>query len=191
MKKSYFPIITLGWITTTVLLVGLSLLADYNRLEKSLSSDAHYVYSSVYEKTYINEILLQNFTVLVSARPDDLEAIRSFANEMRKRYPHIERLQIQQQGPSITSSFGSNSSYNINPQDNSYNSSFPVTFIEPLTPDTRYLLNQDLLADSVFSETISFARRYHQPVASPPFPLGKRITGYGLFLAFFDRNTPP
>ena len=43
----------------------MSLSADYSRLQKLLSNDAHFIYSSVYEKTYINEILLQNFTVLV------------------------------------------------------------------------------------------------------------------------------
>lgn len=191
MQKRYFPFITLGWLALTLLLVGLSLFSDYNRLQKSLSSDAHFIYSSVYEKTYINEVLLQNFTVLVSARPDDVDAIRSFANEMRKRYPHIERLQIHHQAPPLTTGYGTTSQFNVNPDANSYNASFPIIFIEPLTPDTRYLLNKDLLADPVFAETINFARRYHQPVASPPFTLNNNRSSYGLFLAFFDRNTAP
>ncbi|WP_299197473.1 ATP-binding protein [uncultured Amphritea sp.] len=191
MQRSYFPFITAGWLILTLSMAGLSLYADYSRLKKSLSNDAHFVYSSVYEKAYINEVLLQSFTVLVSSTPNDQESIRSFANEMRKRYPHIERLQIQQQKKPLSPSYGIAENYNVDPTKDDFKAIFPVTFIEPLNPDTRYLLNTDLLSDPVFTETIRFARKYHQPVTSPPFLLDNNKTGYGLFLAFFERNTAP
>ena len=191
MRKSHFSLITAVWLVLTFMMVGFSLFADYKRLQTTLSNDAHYVYSSVYEKAYINEVLLQNFTVLVSARPNDTGAISSFANDMRKRYPHIERLQIQQQKPAPQSSFGSTTDYNVSPSQPLSNALFPITFVEPLNADTRYLLNDDLMTDPVFTETISFARRYHQPVASQPFRLDNGQSGYALFLAFFDRNTRP
>ena len=182
MQKSYFPFITAGWLLLTLIMAGLSLYTDYSRLKKSLSNDAHFVYSSVYEKAYINEVLLQSFTVLVSSTPNDQESIRRFANEMRKRYPHIERLQIQQQKNLYASANHTLDNVKV---------SFPVSFIEPLNPDTRYLLNKDLLADPVFTDTIQFARKYHQPVTSSPFLLSNNKTGYGLFLAFYDRKTAP
>ncbi|WP_428036743.1 ATP-binding protein [Amphritea sp.] len=191
MQRSYFPFITAGWLILTLIMVGFSLYADYSRLKKNLNNDAHFVYSSVYEKAYINEVLLQSFTVLVSSTPNDQESIRSFANEMRKRYPHIERLQIQQQHHPLSPNFGSAENYSVDPTKDNLKASFPVIFIEPLNPDTRYLLNKDLLADPLFTDTIRFARKYHQPVTSPPFPLGNNKTGYGLFLAFFERNTAP
>lgn len=191
MRKGHFSLITAVWLVLTFLMVGLSLFADYKRLQTTLSNDAHYVYSSVYEKAYINEVLLQNFTVLVSSRPNDIGAISSFANDMRKRYPHIERLQIQQQKTAPQSSYGSTTDYNVSPDQPLSNALFPITFVEPLNADTRYLLNDDLMADPVFTETISFARRYHQPVASQPFGLDNGQSGYALFLAFFDRNTKP
>lgn len=184
MQKSYFPLTTVIWLLLTLLMVSISLLSDYDRLRKKISNDAHFVYSSIYEKTYINEVLLQNFTVLVSATPNDHEAIRRFANEMRKRYPHIERLQIQHQQPLYLST---NSA--VNNTDIAHH--FPVTFVEPLNSDTRYLLHKDLLSDPIFAETIRFAQKYHQPVTSPPFPLEGNRSGYGLFLAFFERDAKP
>ncbi len=191
MRKSHFSLITAVWLLLTFLMVGLSLFADYKRLQTTLSNDAHYVYSSVYEKAYINEVLLQNFTVLVSSQPNDIGAISSFANDMRKRYPHIERLQIQQQKTAPQSSYGSTTNHNVSPDQPLSNALFPITFVEPLNADNRYLLNDDLMADPVFTETISIARRYHQPVASQPFRLDNGQSGYALFLAFFDRNTKP
>lgn len=191
MQRSYFPFITSGWLIFTLIMVGLSLYTDYSRQQENLSNDAHFVYSSVYEKAYINEVLLQSFTVLVSSTPNDQESIRSFANEMRKRYPHIERLQIQQQQKPLGPNFGIAENYNVDPTQDGFETTFPITFIEPLSPDTRYLLNADLLSDPMFTETIRFARKYHQPVTSPPFPLDNNKTGYGLFLAFFERNTAP
>lgn len=191
MQRSYFPFITTGWLMLTLMMAGLSLYADYSRLKKDLSNDAQFVYSSIYEKAYINEVLLQSFTVLVSSSPNDQESIRSFANEMRKRYPHIERLQIQRQQKVDGSNFGRAEDFRIDPTRDDFSVRFPITFIEPLNPDTRYLLNKDLLTDPVFTETIRFVRKYHQPVTSPPFTLDNNKTGYGLFLAFFERNTAP
>ncbi|MBU2967128.1 histidine kinase [Amphritea sp. 2_MG-2023] len=188
MQRSYFPLTTTIWFFLTILMLSISLVSDYDRLKKKLSNDAHFVYSSIYEKTYINEVLLQNFTVLVSADPENDAVIRRFANEMRKRYPHIERLQIQHQLPPLSISYGAATDYKIDPTNTDFNARFPVTFIEPLNSDTRYLLNKDLLADPLFAETIRFARQYHQPVTSPPFPLDHNKSGYGLFLAFFERN---
>ncbi|MDO6565027.1 histidine kinase [Amphritea sp. 1_MG-2023] len=189
MQKSYFSLTTAIWLSLTLLMVSISLLSDYDRLKKTLRNDAHFVYSSIYEKTYINEVLLQSFTLLVSAAPNDDEAIRGFAHEIRRRYPHIERLQIQQQRPPLSQSYGTTSHYQIDPQGTHHNARFPITFIEPQTSDTRYLLNKDLLADPLFAETIRFARQYHQPITSPPFPLEQKQNSYGLFLAFFARDT--
>ncbi|MBQ0757609.1 MAG: CHASE domain-containing protein [Amphritea sp.] len=191
MQRNFFPFITTGWLLLTLIMVGLSFYADYNHLKKNLTSDAQFVYASVYEKAYINEVLLQSFTVLVSSSPNDHEAIRSFANEMRKRYPHIERLQIQQQQKSITTNYGKASDYNLDPTNDDFSARFPIIFIEPLNPDTRYLLNKDLFSDPIFSSTIGFARKYHQPITSPPFKLDEKQNGFGLFLAFFERNTAP
>lgn len=191
MQRNFFPFVTTGWLLLTLIMVGLSLFADYSRLKKNLSNDAQFVYASVYEKAYINEVLLQSFTVLVSSSPNDHEAIRSFANEMRKRYPHIERLQIQQQQKSITTNYGKITNYRLDPTNDDFSARFPITFIEPSNPDTRYLINKDLLSDPVFANTIGFARQYHQPITSPPFKLDDKKNGYGLFLAFFERNTAP
>ena len=191
MQRNFFPFITTGWLLLTLIMVGLSLYADYTNLKKSVSNDAQFVYASVYEKAYINEVLLQSFSVLVSSLPNDHEAIRSFANEMRKRYPHIERLQIQQQQVPFTTNYGKATGYNLDPTSDEFSARFPITFIEPLNPDTRYLLKKDLLSDPVFTNTIRFARNYHQPIASPSFKLDEQQNGYGLFLAFFERNSPP
>lgn len=188
MQKSYFPLTTTVWLSLTLLMVSISLLSDYDHLKKKLSNDAHFVYSSVYEKTYINEVLLQNFTILISASPNDHDAIRRFASEIRKRYPHIERLQIQQQKLPSNISDSHTSDYHLNQANNDINTRFPVTFVEPLNADTRYLLNKDLLAVPLLTETLHFARKYHQPVTSPPFPISHNKTGYGLFLAFFERG---
>lgn len=191
MQKSYFPLTTTIWLSLTLLMVSISLLSDYDRLKKKLSNDAHFVYSSVYEKTYINEVLLQNFTILVSASPNDHDAIRRFASEIRKRYPHIERLQIQQQKLPSNISYSSTNNYHLDQDNSDFNARFPVTFIEPLNADTRYLLNKDLLTEPLFTETLRFARKYHQPVTSPPFPISHNKQGYGLFLAFFERDAEP
>ncbi|WP_432471259.1 ATP-binding protein [Amphritea sp. HPY] len=192
MRKTYFPLITAAWLALTIVMMGLTLLSDYNRLNKNLTSDAHYVYSSAYEKTHINEVLLQNFTALVSANPLDQAVIRSFASDMRKHYPHIIRLQILQQQPisPTDSAYFTGTAFN---SDNNETQPlpFPIIFIEPLSPDTRYLLGDDLQLNPTFDETIKYARKYHQPVASPPFALTNQRTGYSLFLAFYDRNTPP
>lgn len=191
MQRSYFPFVTMGWLVLTLIMVGLSLYTDYSKLKKNLSNDAQFVYSSIYEKAYINEVLLQSFTVLVSSTPNDQESIRSFANQMRKRYPHIERLQIQHQQKAEGGNFGRAENYHIDPTKDDFSSRFPITFVEPLNPDTRYLLNRDLLTDPVFTESIRFARKYHQPVTSPPFLLDNNKISYALFLAFFERNTAP
>ncbi|MEH6575612.1 MAG: ATP-binding protein [Amphritea sp.] len=203
MYKPKTPLITAVWFTLTIIIIGLTITADYNRIQKNLTNNTHYVYSSVYEKTYINEVLLQNFTALVSANPSDQKAIRNFANDIRKRYPHIFRLQIQQQTLSNQSNEISNKRKatldSFEPVFGSVaddlkttgTSRFPITFLEPLNADTRYLLGNDLLTDNQFTETLSFAQRYHQPVASSPFSLAKSSTAYALFLAFYDRNIAP
>lgn len=191
MRKGRLSIIVSLWLLLTLIVAGLSLFADYRQLRTQLSNDAHYVYSSVYEKAYINEVLLQNFAALISARPHDISTIGSFANDMRKRYPHIERLQILQQNIPPQSHFGSSSEYTVSAEEPLSYARFPITFVEPLNADTRYLLNDDLSANPVFSETINFARRYHQPVASPPFTLDNGQSGYGLFLAFFEQGIKP
>jgi len=192
MRKTYFPLITAAWFTLTIVIMGFTLLSDYNRLNKTLTSDAHYVYSSVYEKIHINEVLLQNFTALISANPTDQAVIRSFSGDMRKHYPHIVRLQILQQQPLTPADAANFTDTASNSSDNKPQAlPFPITFIEPLSPDTRYLMGDDLQLNPTFGETIKYARKYHQPIASPPFELPNQRTGCSLFLAFYDRNTPP
>jgi len=184
MRRHFFPVISITWLLATLALMGLALAADYYRLKKDLTANAHYIYTSVYEKTHINEILLQNFATLISANTTQLPVIRSFAADLRKRYPHIVRLQLQQQqqplllldqeAPADGNRFG-----------------FPIIFVEPLSSDTRYLLNNDLQNDPLFAETLMYARKYHQPVASPPFELIDQRSAYGLFLALFNRHSAP
>ncbi len=197
MLKPQFPLVTAIWISITVLMLGLSVRSSYVLLQKRLDNNTQYVYSSVYEKTYINEILLQNFTSLVSANPQDFVTIRSYANEMHNRYPQIMRFQIQQQAAASHHE----ETLAANPFEPLFgqpdlnkevlaHSNFPLTFIEPLTDDTRDLMGQKLEDDPTLSETLSFAQRYHQPVSSAPFR-GENTTQYALFLAFYERNATP
>ncbi|WP_271272488.1 ATP-binding protein [Aliamphritea hakodatensis] len=197
MSKPQFPLVTAIWISITVLMLGLSVRSSYSLLQKRLNNNTQYVYSSVYEKTYINEILLQNFTALVSANPRDFVTIRSYANEMHKRYPQIMRLQIQQQAPSpppeqtVSGPFEPLFGQPDLSREVLANTNFPLTFIEPLTADTRYLMGHNLEDDPALSETLSFAQRYHQPVSSAPFRGENTAQVYALFLAFYDRNAAP
>ncbi len=197
MYKPQFPLITVVWLLLTVVMLGLTIGADINRIHKRLTNNAHYVYSSIYEKTYLNEVLLQNFTALVSANPDDLGTIHSFANDMRKRYPNIIRLQIQQQaatgtGQQMITQTGTEDPATPNSTSMAFdNAHFPISFVEPLNADTRHLLGDDLLQDVLFTNTLNYARRYHQPVASLPFTLEDGSQAYALFLAFYDRNNAP
>lgn len=196
MFKPQFPLVTAIWFSITVLMLGLTVKTDYARMQKRLTNNTHYVYSSVYEKTYINEVLLQNFTALVSANPGDISTIRSYASDMRSRYPHIVRFQIQQQtAPTGDDTSSSNFEPVFGQADTNQailaSANFPVTFIEPLNPDNRYLMGSNLQEDPVFRETLGFAQRYHQPVSSAPFKGENGNQSYALFLAFYDRNTVP
>ena len=189
MYKPRFPLITALWVCLTIAMIAQTIMVDLSQMQKRLTDNTHYVYSSVYEKTYINEVLLQNFTALVSANTPDQEAIHSFANDMRKRYPHIVRLQIQQQA-------GSEKNAGVTPTSKDTQASadkvaLPIIFVDPLNADTRYLLGDDLLTDKQFIDTLNIARRYPQPVASPPFALDNGNHAYALFLAFYGRNIAP
>lgn len=197
MLKPQFPLVTAIWLSITVLMFGLTIKSNYSRMQERLSNNTHYVYSSVYEKTHINEVLLQNFTALVSANPEDFVTIRSYANEMRRRYPQIVRFQIQQQADITLPETDFKNSFEPvfgQPDLNRTvlaHSNFPLTFVEPLNADTRYLMGRNLQDNPAVNETLGFAQRYHQPVSSAPFISDNGEQVYALFLAFYDRNSAP
>lgn len=177
---------------------------DYNRIQQQVSEEASYLYDNIYDRTRLNELLLQSFTTLVDAQPDDHQALRRFATSMRARNPHIARLQLQQR-VSITQQrrfeqgmhARGYSYFSIRLSDdrpeligsNGERVFFPFTFIEPFNSETRRFLGLDMSTDAQFASSFLDSVYYRRPVATAPFTLDDGRTAYTLYQAVVPHSS--
>lgn len=171
---------------------------DYTRIQQQVSEEASYLYDNIYDRTRLNELLLQSFTTLVDAQPNDHQALRRFATSMRARNPHIARLQLQEQVAVSEQrrfeqgmhargyTYFSIRRNNDHPEligSNGERVFFPFTFIEPFNSETRRFLGLDMSTDAQFASSFLDSVYYRRPVANAPFTLDDGRAAYTLYQA--------
>ncbi len=177
---------------------------DYTRIQQQVSEEASYLYDNIYDRTRLNELLLQSFTTLVDAQPDDHQALRRFATSMRARNPHIARLQLQER-VSVSQqrrfekgmhargyTYFSIRLKNDRPEligSNGERVFFPFTFIEPFNSETRRFLGLDMSTDAQFASSFLDSVYYRRPVATTPFTLDDGRAAYTLYQAVVPHSS--
>lgn len=193
------------WLLLTACLQLFLLNLDYSRIQQQVRDEAGYLYDSIYDRTRLNEVLLQSFTTLVDAQPNDHQALRRFATSMRTRNPHIARLQLQER-VSITDQ----SAFELKMRARGYNYFsirlnetpahvsgsmgerifFPFTFLEPFNSETRRFLGLDMGTDPHFAQSFLNSVYYRRPVATEPLKLDDGRSAYTLYQAVYTNNNP-
>lgn len=203
---------TMRWYTWSLLLTGLVatvgllsflVLLDYDRVQQQVEDEASYLYDSIYDRTRINEVLLQSFSTLTATQADNHQVLRRFATAMRSRYPHVARLQLQQQVTDdnrntfehAVRAFGYThfslhlpdpvDEANPTPATPEY---FPFTFVEPFNADTWHLLGKDNSQSDAISSAFRNSIYYRRPVATLPFKLDDGRTAYTLYQAILPEH---
>lgn len=192
------------WLILTGCLQLVLINLDYSRIQQQVSEEASYLYDNIYDRTRLNELLLQSFTTLVDAQPDDHQALRRFAISLRARNPHIARLQLQERVSVRQQSrfeqgmhargytyFSIRLNNNDQPELISSNGErvfFPFTFIEPFNSETRRFLGLDMSTDAQFASSFLDSVYYHRPVATLPFTLDDGRAAYTLYQAIVPRS---
>ena len=194
------------WLLLTGCLQLFLLNIDYGRIQKQVNDEAGYLYDSIYDRTRLNEVLLQSFTTLVDAQPDDHQALRRFATGMRTRNPHIARLQLQER-VSINDQnafeetmrtrgydyfsirFGEDQTQVSGNQGERI--FFPFTFLEPFNSETRRFLGLDMSTNTHFAQSFLDSVYYRRPVATEPFILDDGRSAYTLYQVVYANNHSP
>ncbi|MGB0466995.1 MAG: CHASE domain-containing protein [Pontibacterium sp.] len=194
----YKWILPLLWLLLTAVVQLFLLQLDYSRIQKHLSDEAGYLYDSVYDRTRLNEVLLQNFSIIVDTHPNDHLTLRRFATTLRARYPHVERLQVQQRVNATEKTQFEQSMRTLgysyftlrSKHKNSSNQDlfFPFTFIEPFNSETRRFLGLDMSQEDRYSESFLTSIYYRQPVATKSFELDNGNTAYTLYQAVYPNG---
>lgn len=169
LKKWIAPAL---WLLVTAFIQVLLITFEFNAVRKQLNDEASYLYDSVYDRSRVNEVLLESFSALTAVHVDNEDPLRRFSSSVRAKYPHIERLQIHNSG-------------------NGPDGGFPLTFLDPLNADTRYLLNARSLSASQ-ATALQSSVKHHGPAASPPFLLDDGRSVYTLYqpVNALSRDTP-
>lgn len=195
------------WLCLAVVPQLFLVYVDQARVQHQLDEQAGYLFDSVYDRTRLNELLLQNFSTLVASQPSDHQALRRFATSLRTRYPHIVRLQIQERVDRDQRVFFEAGMRNHgyahfsirSPRHDSQVSTgedtlpqqlFPFTFLEPYNSDTRRFLGLDLSQDPDVAEPFRNSIYSRQPVASRPFQLDNGDVAYTLYQAVNQDHRP-
>lgn len=146
------------WLLVTAFVQILLITFEFDTVRKQLSDEASYLYDSVYDRSRVNEVLLESFASLAAASGDSDAPLRRFSSAVRARHPHIERLQMHRVGDDAPR----------------------AVFLEPLNTDTRHLLNPHSLAEAQ-AQTLHSSVTLQGPAASPPFQLDDGRSAYMLF----------
>ena len=197
MESNKVELLRLVWAAITVLVVVLLLMLDISRQRESLQLESRVVYEFAYERTLVNEVLLQNFVELVESNPQDMQAIARYSRALRELYPHVRRLQLYQRVEAHALEAHQRSmrergfsEYAVRSKTdgaelNSDNSTlfYPVVFVEPMNSYGLKLLGKDGYSIPQNRQALIQASYYLSVFATDPYPLEDGKMGYRLMHA--------
>lgn len=188
---------------TAAIAIGAFTASEISRMHGVFIKQSAALYEIIRQRLDQNEAVMTGIDSLLHTFPGVTSAaLRDYSHQMLVRYPHIYMIELQSRVESAERlAFETWAKREISPEyivkDYDYGGMrqwspaanrpvyYPITFMEPQTPESHPVLGLDVYADRKFQEAIDNAIRTGKPSISDPFNLYEGGQAYLIFKAVY------
>lgn len=199
-NKELLRVSAFGFIILTFMLVSLMTFYSYQQQKGEYQKQAQGLYQSIVDTALINKVILEGFTSIADEVDEFpyFETLSRYTEQVKKDYPHIYMLELQQritseQRASFEQSYQQAGFNYFQVRSFSYETDrnwqaiaekseyYPVTFMAPFNPEAKEILGLDVSSVPFLARALEQSITTGKVVASKPFELAEKGRAYVLF----------
>jgi two-component system sensor kinase FixL len=188
-QRNIYQAVTIVWLVLLVTVMSWIVMFDLQRAETLFTENANLHYQQANNRVNVTESILEGFSAVVSVTDDlDRERIRSYAQKILEKYPHIFMFEIVEKVPHkqielFTEYYRKNIYPDFEVKGFSYEAArqwhaikaapyhMPIVFMEPCPEESRKVLGLDLGSNEFFMRALQESEILNQSISSDPFKL--------------------